>query len=127
MRREARPWLFLHIAKTAGTSFRHGILRRCVQWYEDPYGLNVGEPSIATLPTPEMLESYRNLPKRIKLVAGHFMYDSFRDIFAPDHTMTFFREPVARLVSNYHMSLRHSVHYSKWRALPGEPFLETNT
>lgn len=99
------PLIYLHIPKTAGTSFRVSA--------EKFYGkANVlrdyGADSVET--SAEIIETYydgedltalrqRGLSK--KFLCGHFSLPRYRQVFPDSPVMTFFREPVKRVVSEF--------------------------
>jgi hypothetical protein len=80
---------FLHIPKTAGTSVRQMIIQGA-------------GPAAVLLKPPPMLAymSDRQLAK-FPMVTGHAGYALLRRLTAPVQTITFLREPVARVVSQY--------------------------
>lgn len=86
----------VHVPKCAGTSFRHaidGIYGNRI-WYN--YGVIFSREQAR-------LEL---VPPGTTFIHGHFIADAFDDLI-PDRTLlTWVRDPVERLVSNYHHFLR---------------------
>lgn len=86
----------VHIPKCAGTSF-HLLLRAC---YGDRLCLNYGRAfhrgQARELP----------VPSQAACIHGHFLADTFVDRFASATLLTWVRDPVERVVSNYYHFLR---------------------
>lgn len=112
---------FAHIGKTAGTSFRHAAIRhfgrrRCVAIYTPTHSGGTKTP------TKLFFDAYRkgrpvaeNEPaaravldwcaaRRVRFFATH-QNGIFRNFIEPAQTVTFLREPIARLVSNYNFAV----------------------
>lgn len=99
------PIIYLHIPKTAGTSFRvsaenyygeSGILR--------DYGAdsdNTSRDILESFYDRDDLNSLRKIGLSKKLLCGHFSLPRYREIFPDSPIMTFFRHPVKRVVSEY--------------------------
>lgn len=85
-----RQLAFMHIGKTAGTSFHH-LIREAM-----PEALIFnGGPEQYDAMTPVDLEAF-------DLLLGHFSFHHSRK-FRPDkYLLTFLRDPVERVLSNYH-------------------------
>lgn len=99
------PIIYLHIPKTAGTSFRvsareHFGKKNILSDY--------GEDSPATsaliidhfYTNPDLATLHQEGIKK-KFMSGHFTLAKYRDIFPDSPVMTFFRDPVKRVVSEY--------------------------
>ncbi len=120
-RRANRPTvLFMHIPKTAGTSFREAITANFVQ------------SEIAYLyPLAGFLVSdLRALPleqrRAYKLVVGHFQYGMHEALPQISEYITIVREPIARVRSQYHYMRRHRpqlLHSAKGKLLGLEEVL----
>jgi len=86
----------VHIPKCAGTSFRHVLHGACGDnvWYN--YGIIFSREQ-ARLDL---------VPEGTRIIHGHFLADCFDDILPGRELLTWVRDPVERLVSNYHHFLR---------------------
>jgi hypothetical protein len=86
----------VHVPKCAGTSFRHLVDRiyGATAWYN--YGTIFSRDQCR-------LEL---VPPGTAFIHGHFIADSFDDIFPERTLITWVRDPVERVVSNYHHFLR---------------------
>jgi len=83
----APPIVFVHIQKTAGTAFRAHLARHFrAEEIAPPY-----------LSVPDALEAVRDK----RLVAGHFSLARAMPLFPGAVFMTFLRDPVARIQSQY--------------------------
>lgn len=101
----AAPMIFVHIPKTAGTSFRIAANN----YYGPEYILNdYGMESKTT--SPEVLEYYykstdveklRAASSKYSLITGHYPVARYAEIFASSPIVTFIREPVSRMISEY--------------------------
>lgn len=115
MQREALsmrfPLIYLHIPKTAGTSFRISA-----EHYFGPSNVlnDYGENSPAT--SQDILDAFyskqdekllreKGLSK--KFLTGHFTLAKYREVFPDSPVVTFFREPVARVISEYMHFVSH--------------------
>jgi Sulfotransferase family len=86
----------IHVPKCAGTSFRH-VLDRV---YGDRIWYNYG-----TIFTREQARA-ELVPAGTTIIHGHFIADSFDDLFPGSQLLTWVRDPVERVVSNYFHFLR---------------------
>jgi len=90
--------LFLHIPKTAGCTITSVALRQ----YKTTFRV-VDEPG-------HTLDFFRKLPQSsrdaMEYVHGHFPYGLHRHFFNPCKYVTMLREPIARVVSQYHFLMR---------------------
>ncbi|WP_028771760.1 sulfotransferase family 2 domain-containing protein [Shewanella waksmanii] len=104
---------FPHIPKSAGTSFRNA--------FENQYGTDkVLRDYSASAPetTPNLFDviyqdqDFYALKRKLetidfKLLAGHFPAAKYAKLFPLENMVTFVREPIARLVSEYKHFVRH--------------------
>lgn len=110
------PIIYLHIPKTAGTSFRVSAHQ---YFGKDKILSDYGEDSTAT--TKDIHDDYyisndisalQALGRKKKLLSGHFHLAKYREIFPDSPVMTFFRDPVKRVISEY-------VHFKNHFNYPG--------
>lgn len=99
------PLIYLHIPKTAGTSFRvsaeeyfgeTNVLR--------DYGADSTNTSIDIIESfydDEDLNILRERGLRKKFLCGHFALPRYREVFPDSPVVTFFRDPVKRVVSEF--------------------------
>jgi len=106
------PIIYLHIPKTAGTSFR----KSAEQYFGPEQVLNdYGEKSSSTSEdirsafyTANDVAKLRRTGVEHKFLTGHFTLAKYREIFPDSPVVTFFRNPVDRVVSEY---VHFSSHY----------------
>lgn len=111
-REASRPLLaFVHIFKTAGTTF-NGILRR-----------NFGTRHFDTrllktdrIMTGDQLRRAVWLYPRMVSIAGHGVrpYGGLETVATPIHYVTFLRRPAARMISGFQFSARHHILREGW-------------
>ena len=99
------PMIYLHIPKTAGTSFR-----KSAEQYFGPAQVlsDYGEQSSSTsedirsaVYAENDLASLRETGLEKKFLTGHFSMAKYREIFPDSPVVTFFRNPVDRVISEY--------------------------
>jgi hypothetical protein len=103
---DERLLIFLHIPKTAGTTFSRVIRRQY------PEGTIVGnDPALAHVD----LEALKALPeerkRELRVVQGHMPFGVHELFPQPASYVTILRDPVARMVSHYKHVLRVKHHY----------------
>lgn len=111
-----RDVVFVHIPKTAGTSLRNMLVAALpaaakIFHYHDATARIPGTFTNAftsNLLTPEKLRAHRSeLPRDLQLlVCGHYPVSSLTSAFHPASFITFLRDPVDRVVSNYRYLVR---------------------
>ena len=111
-----RDVVFVHIPKTAGTSLRNMLVAALpaaakIFHYHDATARISGTFTNAftsDLLTPEKLRAHRGtLPRDQQLlVCGHYPVSSLTSAFHPASFITFLRDPVDRVVSNYRYLVR---------------------
>ncbi len=99
------PIIYLHIPKTAGTSFR-----KSAEQYFGPdqvlndYGeksSNTSEDIRSAFYDSNDIAALRKVGVKYKFLTGHFSLAKYREIFPNSPIVTFFRNPVERVVSEY--------------------------
>jgi hypothetical protein len=85
-----RQLCFLHIGKTAGTSLQHAL-------FEALSGAAIFHQSLPGFDSVSAAELALN-----DLVIGHFAYQHVRKMRPDRFLMTYLRDPIDRVVSNYH-------------------------
>lgn len=109
------PLIFVHIPKTAGTSFRVAA----EEWFGKSHLLHdYGSQARRTSPIFRRYEagkmSWEKLLVEIgkaKFVTGHFAAQRYLSAFSPSHFCAFVRDPVERTISQY-FHHRHVLGYS---------------
>ncbi len=109
--------IFVHIPKTAGTSFKRllgqvyspseTIMIDSVGWFRDmklsPAANRNG------LPGSQQIQP----SSKVKFLVGHFNADSFYDLYPEADYITWVRDPIQRLMSNYNYYLRAGQYYGE--------------
>lgn len=107
------PIIYLHIPKTAGTSFR-----KSAEQYFGPdqvlndYGeksSNTSEDIRSAFYDSDDIASLRKTGVKYKFLTGHFSLAKYREIFPDSPVVTFFRDPVDRVISEY---IHFASHYN---------------
>ncbi len=86
----------VHVPKCAGTSFKRVLNDVCGARIWCNYGTIFSREQAR----PDLV------PPGTNFIHGHFLADSFDDLFPDRRLVTWVRHPVERLVSNYHHFLR---------------------
>ena len=113
------PIIYLHIPKTAGTSFR-----KSAEQYFGPrfvlsdYGQESAETSDdirgAMYDNKDIDLLRRNAAQKMFLT-GHFEINAYREVFPDSPVVTFFRDPLERIISEY---IHFLTHYKYEGSLP---------
>jgi hypothetical protein len=109
--------IFVHIPKTAGTSFKsllnkvytpsETIVIDSSSWYKDTnYSLLSNR---SCLPGAQQIQPSSS----IKYIVGHFNADHFINLYPNANYITWVRDPIQRLLSNYNYYLRGGVYYGQ--------------
>lgn len=105
------PIIYLHIPKTAGTSFR----KSAEQYFGPEQVLNdYGEESSNTSEDirsayydSKDVEKLKRTVEQHSFLTGHFRLAKYREIFPQSPVVTFFRNPVDRVISEYTHFVTH--------------------
>lgn len=98
---------FIHVPKTAGTSFTHALERT---FSHDRLAWDYGARSPRTTPwvRTHVYESPDRerfvdelLSRRVVVLGGHVGWPHYGDVFSPQRTIAFVRDPVERMVSEW--------------------------
>lgn len=100
-----RRLVFLHLAKTGGTTLDHHFSQAFAPEEICPRKVQLHE-----LP-PEQLARYRYF-------SGHFAHDDLRLIPGPIFTVTVMRHPAERVISNYYFLKRHTPQHLASHPIP---------
>src|SRR6266576_159880 len=92
-------FLFLHIPKTAGTSFRF-VLENSFGWFHCH-----SNHTRTTVFSETDLEFARKVFPGLQSIAGHNIVDPMRFSVVAPFFLTMLREPVARVISHYQDSV----------------------
>jgi hypothetical protein len=114
-----RPVVFIHIGKTAGSSFREELADRfqpCENVFVDfsKVELPVTPEKYAAIMESNLADLNDNRMSKCRMVSGHFSYTqvSRQPNLAQGKLITFLRHPISRLTSSYqyHCSAAHPDH-----------------
>jgi len=106
------PFLFVHVPKTAGSSFRVALEN---YFGSDAVYYDYGQDSAVTHPkiveyTYQKHDRYlikKDLFNTIKLLSGHFPYHKYGPLFRPRDIITFIRKPDQQIKSHFEHYVRH--------------------
>lgn len=107
------PLVFVHVPKTAGTSFRHALVH---QFGEAGLAMDYGPKAFETTPLVRRLVYEEPDVSRLreemikagqKVLCGHVQAERYADAFGRRNLLVIVREPIQRLVSEYQHFRRH--------------------
>lgn len=110
--RRRGPVLFVHVPKTAGTSFRVGAERL----FRDRVLRDYGRASPHTSPAivehvyerPDLHAVAHHVAEQgIRMIGGHVAYSRYRTLVEPERVITFLRDPLQRVASEFLHYRRH--------------------
>lgn len=101
------PLFFVHIPKTAGTSFRESAKKR---WGERKVWSDYGNTRHSSDPVRLLIHEQRDYfafqnamqAKRVRMLSGHAPVRYYRRIFPAANIITFLRDPIDRTISHYY-------------------------
>jgi hypothetical protein len=99
---DGRPFFFVHVQKTAGTTLWRRLKRQFRPEHVYP-GPDDGRPPVSVLVVDHLVERWNARRGEIRLVTGHFPLCTTELLGADFVTFTLLRDPVERTLS----SLRH--------------------
>jgi hypothetical protein len=109
LKKLAHSFLFVHIPKTAGTSFRKSaeILYPTMNDYgkENPQTSDIVNDHWYKQPDMYLLKKY--LVKEDKIFSGHFYCEKYINFVDVRHIISFVRDPLEQVVSHYNHHVKH--------------------
>ncbi|MGM0988738.1 MAG: hypothetical protein ACQEXI_17415 [Pseudomonadota bacterium] len=124
------PLFFVHIPKTAGTSFRVG-LEEAFGSEDIAYNYGAGSPKTSGLFLDQaggFLRDHWCLRKRfedagVKAVSGHVSAMQYMPLLGAMRTLTFLREPLQRMASEYAHFVRHHEYKGSFHDFYSRPIM----
>jgi hypothetical protein len=114
-------FVFLHVHKTAGSTFLANVLRNfaeleCVPLYAGPAGLSIDGESPRQGWEAERIDAFlrESVQPYVRLVYGHMAYWGVHETFGaahPPYYATFLRDPVERVISLYSYTRAFGAHW----------------
>lgn len=105
------PVIYLHIPKTAGTSFRISAEHYFGPWNVlNDYGEkspNTSEDILSSFYCNKDLEALNDKGLQKRFLTGHFSLGKYREVFPESPIVTFFRNPVDRVISEFVHFVNH--------------------
>ena len=105
------PVIYLHIPKTAGTSFRISAEHYFGPWNVlNDYGEkspNTSEDIISSFYSKKDLDTLSDKGLQKRFLTGHFSLEKYQEVFPESPIVTFFRNPVDRVISEFVHFVNH--------------------
>ncbi len=105
------PVIYLHIPKTAGTSFRISAEHYFGPWNVlNDYGEkspNTSEDILSAFYSKKDLDSLSDKGLQKRFLTGHISFGKYREVFPDSPIVTFFRNPVERVISEFVHFVNH--------------------
>jgi hypothetical protein len=90
---------FIHIMKTAGTSFRKMLINEFGEESVYPNDTNLSQLPNGWYPSTKWISENYDQIRKHKILIGHFPYSLFEKLNHPYKVITFLREPFSRTIS----------------------------
>ena len=103
--RFSMPLIFVHIPKTAGTSFRVSANNYFGEEHVlNDYGLDSDSTSqiVKKYYKTNKVEQLREDAKNYRMICGHYPLSRYDNVFSDSPKVTFVREPISRTISEYY-------------------------
>jgi hypothetical protein len=104
-----RSIIFLHIPKTAGTTFQSILMR---EYKSDSIFYLYGDKTTRSI---DAVEKFKMIPEnermKIRALIGHMSFGLHEYMQQPAIYITFLRDPIERIISHYYYVVRFSDHY----------------
>jgi hypothetical protein len=104
-------YFFIHMPKTAGTSFRIEMLNLFGEEKLFPNNIDLKENNDQYPKGIELDGIFKRLERKVEILSGHYGLDTKNNIAPKSIGVTFLREPITRAISNLKHLQRHSVYF----------------
>lgn len=106
-------YFFIHIPKTAGSSFRHMLYNEFRQELIYPNKQDIQQNN-GRYPSHEMvLDTVNNKQRDFQFLMGHYPFDTGKTLPKRPKYIVFLRDPVQRAISNLYHLKRHNEQFAK--------------